>query len=179
MFFNSNQSKGKEVWAEHYAKRGVFNYGIGGDSTRQIIWRLEKGEIDVLYDSMKMIVLMIGTNNLYNDFNGGTDEEIAKAIEIIIDIMHVRFPKVKVLLLGILPRDPASSTRAQNINKMIAKLNGKGNVSFLDMSPEFQESVGKIKTDLYKADTVHLNKNGYQVWQKTMEPLFSKLLEKN
>ncbi len=171
--------KGKEVWAEYYAKRGVFNYGIGGDSTRQIIWSLEKEEIDVLYDSMKMIVLMIGTNNLNNDFNRGTDEEIAKAIEIIIDIMHVRYSKVKVLLLGILPRDPTSSKRAQNINKMIAKLNGKGNVSFLDMSPEFQESVGKIKIDLYQADKVHLNKNGYQVWQITMEPLFSKLLAKN
>jgi hypothetical protein len=97
---------------------------------------------------MKMIVLMIGTNNLNNDFNGGADEEIAKAIEIIINIMHVRFPKVKVLLLGILPRDPTSSVRAQNINKLIAKLDGKGNVSFLDMSSEFQESVGKIKTDL-------------------------------
>ncbi len=111
-----------------------------------------------------------------NDFNAGTDEEIAKAIGVIVETLHTKMPNTNVLLLGILPRDPGLSVRAQNINKLITKLSELKHTFFLDMSPQFQESVGHVKASLYQSDSVHLNKDGYQVWQKTMEPLFSKLL---
>jgi hypothetical protein len=51
--------------------------GIGGDSTRQVLWRMEHGEFDGI--TPKLGVLKIGTNHLYGDGNAGTDEEIASA----------------------------------------------------------------------------------------------------
>ena len=33
-------SEAKELFAERYGKRGAVNYGIGGDSTRQLLWRI-------------------------------------------------------------------------------------------------------------------------------------------
>jgi lysophospholipase L1-like esterase len=43
------------------------------------------------------------------------------------------------------------------------------------MSDKFQDSPGKEKAGLY-TDTIHLTKEGYQVWYETMEPLLKKLL---
>jgi lysophospholipase L1-like esterase len=43
------------------------------------------------------------------------------------------------------------------------------------MSDKFQDSPGKEKAGLFY-DTVHLTKEGYQVWYDTMEPLLKKLL---
>ena len=65
----NNKGEGIDVWNEFYAKRGGFNYGIGGDSTRQVLWRIENGEMDGL--EPKIVVFTIGGNNFYNDFNKG------------------------------------------------------------------------------------------------------------
>ena len=38
---------GKDVWDKRYAPRKAVNYGIGGDSTRQLLWRIRHGEVGV------------------------------------------------------------------------------------------------------------------------------------
>jgi hypothetical protein len=35
---------GKDVWDNRYAPLKAVNYGIGGDSTRQLLWRIQHGE---------------------------------------------------------------------------------------------------------------------------------------
>ena len=55
------EGRGKQVWAEFYAKRNAFNIGYGGDRTEHVIWRLQHGEVEGI--SPKLAVIMIGTNN--------------------------------------------------------------------------------------------------------------------
>ena len=51
-------SDGARVWNQHYANRHGYNYGIGGDRTEHVIWRIENTEFDNI--KAKVIVLMIG-----------------------------------------------------------------------------------------------------------------------
>src|SRR5262249_1763841 len=51
-----------EAWKRHYGPRKAANFGIGGDRTEHVLWRLENGTIDGL--SPRAVVLMIGTNNI-------------------------------------------------------------------------------------------------------------------
>ncbi len=51
-------SIGKDVWNKYYAPRGAYNYGIAGDQTQNVIWRIEYMELDGL--NAKVVVLMIG-----------------------------------------------------------------------------------------------------------------------
>lgn len=61
-------------------------------STRQVLWRIHNGEVEGL--NPKLVVLKIGTNNLYGDFNygdfnygdfnAGPDEEIAQGITTVV-----------------------------------------------------------------------------------------------
>ena len=53
--------KGKAVWEKTWAPLKAANFGIGGDRTEHVLWRLEHGNFDGL--KPKEIVLMIGTNN--------------------------------------------------------------------------------------------------------------------
>ena len=59
--------EGKNIFADTYARLGAVNYGIGGDSTRQLLYRIANGEVDGL--APRVVVLAIGTNNLYDDAN--------------------------------------------------------------------------------------------------------------
>jgi hypothetical protein len=38
---------GKAVWDKRYAPRKAVNCGIGGDSTRQLLWRIRHGEVGI------------------------------------------------------------------------------------------------------------------------------------
>ena len=62
------RSKGKAVWEAQYATRHAANFGIGGDRTQHVLWRMEHGELDGI--KPKVVVLMIGTNNSGKDQDG-------------------------------------------------------------------------------------------------------------
>src|SRR5947207_538308 len=92
------RGKGKGVYAEHFEPLKAANFGIGGDRTQHVLWRLQNGELDGI--KPKLAVLMIGTNNL----GGNSDEEIVDGIKAIIKELHGKSPSTKLLLLGIFPR---------------------------------------------------------------------------
>jgi len=52
---------GKAVWNLHYAPRGAYNYGIGGDTTQNVLWRIQNHEFDGI--NPKVVVLKIGKKN--------------------------------------------------------------------------------------------------------------------
>src|SRR5262249_38628661 len=115
------RSKGSNVWAKFYGERHAANFGIGGDRTQHVLWRIENGELDGI--EPKVIVLMIGTNNSKSD----SPDQISAAIEKIVGEMRTKCPKSRILLLAIFPRQRAGDTPEQmetihKVNERIAKL---------------------------------------------------------
>ncbi|CAG2166218.1 unnamed protein product [Oppiella nova] len=160
---------GKAVWAKYYAPRHAFNYGIGGDRTEAVIYRIQHQEFDGL--DPKVTVVMIGTNNAAPN----TAEDIAHGVNETVTELLSKMPNTKVILLGILPRDSLHD-KVKQVNEMIKKLNNDKNVFFLDMWSAY-ETDGVMHTELYDnpKDRLHLSTKGYEVWQQTMEPLLKKL----
>src|SRR5437762_6002371 len=62
---------GSNVWEKYYTPRHAANFGISGDRTEHVLWRIEHGELDGLHP--KVVVLMIGTNNS----NSNSPEDIS------------------------------------------------------------------------------------------------------
>ncbi|CAG2161001.1 unnamed protein product [Oppiella nova] len=163
-------SQGKEVWDKYYAPRHAYNYGISGDKTENLIHRLRNGELDGL--NPKITVLMIGTNNIGW---GDRVEDIARGVEVIVNELLAKMSDTKLILLGILPMVDSCNARVRKVNSLNKKLNNDRNVFFLDMWSSFEGTVGTQNTELYAYDRLHLNEKGYELWQKTMEPLLKKL----
>ena len=55
------RNRGSNVWNQYYAPRHAANFGISGDRTQHVLWRMDNGELDGI--KPKVVVLMIGTNN--------------------------------------------------------------------------------------------------------------------
>ena len=167
---------GKDVWDKRFAPLGAVNFGIGGDSTRQVLWRLDNGLADGL--APRVVVLKIGTNNLYDDFNSGTDAEIAEGVGAIVKKLREKLPNTKVLLCGMLPRQNEFFTnRILKINALIRKFDDGKAVRFLDLSEKFETAPGKVIAELYVPDQLHLAAKGYEVWADAMEPLLKEMLQ--
>src|SRR5205823_4872497 len=90
--------KAPHIWQHYYESRQPANFGIGGDRTEHVVWRIENGELDGIHP--KVVVLMLGTNNS----GSNTAEEIAAADKKIVGMIRAKVPEAKVLVLAIFPR---------------------------------------------------------------------------
>jgi hypothetical protein len=77
------EGSGKPVWREHFEPLKAANFGIGGDQTQHVLWRITEGkELEGIQP--KAVVLMIGTNNMRSN----NAEEIAEGITPIVHALR-------------------------------------------------------------------------------------------
>ncbi|MDQ3440682.1 MAG: GDSL-type esterase/lipase family protein [Planctomycetota bacterium] len=165
---------GKDVWERHYAKYNVANFGIGGDQTQHVLWRIENGELENI--KPKVIVLTIGTNNTA----GHDADRIAEGVTKILKTAQAK-TGAKVLLLGVFPRGENAEKGAKfrekitRINEVISKLDDGKTVRYLDLKDTFQQPDGTIPKDVMP-DSLHLSPKGYAMWAEAMDPLLTEMM---
>jgi lysophospholipase L1-like esterase len=176
------RSKGVNIWNKCYAPQHAANFGIGGDRTQHVLWRIKHGELDGI--KPKVTVLMIGTNNSGND----SPDDIAQAIKMIIDDTHAKVPETKILLLAIFPRGPRTNSIAamddaakrmeviRATNERIAKYDDGQTVKYLDIGGKFLDADGTISKDVM-ADQLHPTEKGYQIWADAMNPTLDAMMK--
>jgi len=166
---------------------GSLALGITGDGTQHLLWRLQNGELP-LDLSPEVVVLLIGTNNVYlpPQFNpNGYDfsaDEIAFAIRNIIEFIQENLPDSQLLVLGILPRglehqvDTAEKIDAVNLQlQHLVEFEGNDKLHYLDCSPVFLDNENHIDTDLME-DYLHPTPLGYQNLFEFLLPTMNNLL---
>lgn len=182
------EKNGKEVWAKTWAPLKAANFGIGGDRTEHVIWRLQHGNFDGL--KPKLVVLMIGTNNTGHTGrpaaeHGGaiytsSPEQTAAGVKMILDILGKKLPETKVLLLGIFPRGATKddAMRKQNVatNNIISGFADGKRVFYMDIGNTFLQPDGTLPK-VIMPDLLHLNATGYQMWTDAIEGKVKELMQ--
>lgn len=180
--------KGKASWEKYFAPLKAANFGIGGDRTEHVLWRLQNGNYDGL--KPKLTVLMIGTNNtghqgrpqveLKGAIYQSTAEQTAEGVSAIIKLLREKQPQMKILLLGIFPRgaDANDEKRKQNIatNSLISKLADDRTVHYQDISNTFLQADGVLSKEIMP-DLLHLNETGYEKWSQAILPKVTELMK--
>jgi lysophospholipase L1-like esterase len=164
-----------EVWDLLFTGRRVVNLGYGWDRTENVLWRLLHGEFEQV--SPKVVVLMIGTNNVPLN----TPDEIAAGVSAICDEIHQRSPVSRILLLGIFPRGEkpdANRATIEAVNQRLATLDGRGGVvTYLDIGDKFLAADRSISKDVMY-DFLHPTAKGYGIWSAAIEPTLTRLLSR-
>jgi len=175
-------ARAPEVWEKYYKPYDAANFGIGGDRTEHVLWRIAQGELDGIHP--KVVVLMIGTNNSGTH----TAQQIAAADKKIVGQIRAKLPQTKVLLLAVFPRGPRKlrdgtlddgvqrMETIRTVNAELAKLDDGKLVRYLDLGPKFLGPDGKIPNDVMP-DQLHPNAKGYQIWAAAMQPLLDEMLK--
>ncbi|HWA24235.1 MAG TPA: GDSL-type esterase/lipase family protein [Lacunisphaera sp.] len=180
-------TKAPHIWEHYYAKYQPANFGIGGDQTQHVVWRIENGELKGI--TPKVVVLMLGTNNT----GLHTGQQIAAADKKIVEMIREKIPGTKVLLLAIFPRGPRKNREgvvtydaildAQKrmaaiaaANAELAKLDDGTNVRFLDINARFMGNDGTIPYVLMP-DQLHPNAAGYQLWAEAMQSRLDEMMK--
>ena len=163
-----------DAWSRHFAPLGAVNYGIRGDGTAQVLWRVEHGELDAVRP--RAVVLMVGLNNAV--LAGDSPGDAARGVATLLAAIRAKLPAAKVLLLGVLPvLDPGNSLRVwvTEFNARVAPLADGDAVRFLDLGPRFLNPDGSRKPGLYVADRVHLADPGYDLLAAAIVPALAEM----
>lgn len=162
---------GKPVFDKYFGSMKVANFGIAGDTTQGVLWRLQNGEGQGFQP--KAVMLMIGTNNT----GSNTAEEIAEGVTAVVAELRKDFPNAKILLLGIFPRTnrPEAARKIPEINKIIAKLDDGQHVIYLDIGQKFLAEDGTIPRDIM-ADGLHPTTKGYEIWAEAVKEPLAKMV---
>ena len=166
-----------DTFQKNFAALKPQNFGIPGDTTDDVLWRVNHGELS---GHPKLRVLLIGTNDLTVD-PGRSAQETAQNIADIVKTMRLQDPSGKILVMGILPRDadndPLKGTRQakrEEINHLLAGLDNGKTVRFLDIGSRFVTKAGGVNQDLLP-DNLHPSHAGYQVWSDAIKPVVDEM----
>ena len=174
------------IWEAYYGKYHPANFGIGGDRTQNVVWRIEHGELDGI--APRVVVLLLGTNNSL-DYPAA---DIAAADRKIVGMIRARLPASKILLLGIFPRGPRDARGGpvtpdkveeaagrmrtiDAVNRELATLDDGKTVRYLDIGAVFLGQDGRIPKPIMP-DQLHPGPAGYQLWADAMRPLLDSMM---
>ena len=177
------RNRGSNVWNHYYAPRHAANFGISGDRTQHVLWRMDNGELDGI--KPKVVVLMIGTNNTGKERDKktirNTVPETIEGVQAVVTDLRKRLPGSKILLLGIFPRgatiDDPQRAQVALINTVIAKMDDGKMVKYLDIGPAFLDNDGNLPKSIMP-DSLHPNEHGFQIWADAMNPTLGKMMGK-
>ncbi len=169
-----------ENWRRNFYGWNAADFGWGGDTTQNVLWRLENGELDGV--NPKVIVLMIGTNNVGRKSPEGPDDpraaDTARGIKAVLDLCRRKAPKARIILMGITPRNDnvAVMPVINDINRRIARFADGKRIRYVNINGRLADRQDKLYEGMTAKDGLHLDVKGYQVWADAIKPILTKLL---
>ena len=146
--------------------RSAANLGVGGDRTQHVLWRLEQAPLSAI--KPKVVVVMIGTNNIYDD----SADDIVAGIRAVAELIHQQCPYSEILVLDIPPRgEPTDSARAKiaQINTELAQGVWPEHARFVRVGDQFLRADATIDLE-NMPDLLHFSQKGYAMWATAIKP---------
>jgi lysophospholipase L1-like esterase len=168
-------------WRANFFGWNVADFGWGADTTQNILWRLQNGELDGV--NPKVIILLAGTNNVGStvppEGPAAVVADVTRGIKAILDTMHARAPGATIILTAIFPRNDnlAVMPIINGINREIAGFADGRTVRLLDINSRLATADGVLLDGMMnERDRLHPTVKGYQQWADALKPLLIELL---
>eukprot|EP01024_Parvocaulis_polyphysoides_P028078 TRINITY_DN25394_c0_g1_i2.p1 TRINITY_DN25394_c0_g1~~TRINITY_DN25394_c0_g1_i2.p1 ORF type:complete len:302 (+),score=24.57 TRINITY_DN25394_c0_g1_i2:80-985(+) len=172
--------KTAEMFQGFIKKQGwnVFVSAISGDQTAQLLWRLKNGQLERDLTSVKLVFVLIGTNDLHAPAKQlSTDSKqlvnfVTERINSIVEVIQKSMVNSRIVVFGLLPRgngtveqffDPSTlqpddflinNQYTPYILQINQKLKKQYRENFLDCGRFFLTKDGNLDREMMK-DTIH------------------------
>lgn len=146
----------------------VLNRGFGGATLRELNmhWSRIAGD-----HKPSVVVLYCGENDIAE---GASIEETVGYFDSIIEKCQNTFPGIPFIYIAMKPSPNRMEfwEDYQKADSMIRKkIEMIKAVSFVDLGPTMLNDVGKLKPEIFEADSLHMNALGYEGWTEKLRPM--------
>ena len=139
-----------------------LNLGFGGSTLAACAWYFERLVVPA---KPRAVVLYAGDNDLGE---GRQPEEVYLFFVALMNKMQQHLPSVPLWFVGIKPSPfrwgIVDHILATNV-LIAAEIKRLPNTSFIDLSAVMLDKAGNPQVQLYQPDGLHLNADGYHLWQ--------------
>ncbi len=173
VFYGSSSIRLWDNIENHFNKFNILNFGFGGAFIQDCINHFEN-----LFDNIepKVIILYVGGNDLSL---GYSENKINKLFKSLLSQIRIKFPNCFIFSISIKPSkhriDKMDSIKILN-NMMKNELENISNTAFINIFDKFIDDKGKIITEYFLIDRLHLSKSGYDIWKNEVKKFLNSIL---
>lgn len=154
----------------YFPGRTILNRAFGGSSLTHLI--LYANEVIFRYQP-KQIVIYCGENDLAGSDQVTADTVVARFTSLF-GMIREKLPQTPIVYLSMKPspsRRKYLPAMQEGNRKIRSFLSLQPNTAFLDVYTAMLTETGSIRSEIFTADSLHMNKKGYALWQPLLEPL--------
>ena len=158
---------------QFFPEYSIINRGFGGSSLTDLI----RYAPDVIFPyKPKQIVIYCGEN----DFAGDTSlypSQVAQRFFDLFNLIRSRYKKVPIAYISMKPSPSRRHLMARfNVANVMIKnfLKKKRKTDYIDVYKAMLNENGQPKKEIFLADQLHMNAEGYKTWKKIIEPYLLK-----
>jgi lysophospholipase L1-like esterase len=168
VFVGSSSIKNWLDVAKDFPGRPVLNRGFGGSTLADARYYEDRV---VLRYKPRLVVLYAGDNDLAM---GRSPERILRDYRAFVSHLRAVQPGARLVYVSIKP-SPARRAllgAARRANELIRSEIGRDSLtSYLDVAGPMLDPDGQPRAELFGPDSLHLNRSGYLLWRRLLEPL--------
>jgi lysophospholipase L1-like esterase len=150
-----------------FPEHQVVNRGFGGCHMADVVFYADR--IVIPYKP-RLIVVQAGGN----DLNAGkTPQQVLADSQALVEKVRAKLPKTRIAFLSMSPSPARWSQvdKQREANRLVKEYAAKGtNLDYIDMFDAFLGSDGMPRADLFVADRLHHNAEGYKVRTQIVKP---------
>src|SRR5688572_13108340 len=165
LFIGSSSIRLWKTMADDLPEHKVINRGFGGSQIADSVHFVDR--MVVPYQPRRIVIYAGG-----NDINGGkTPEQVASDFKAFVAKVHAKLPETKIAYISIAgnPARWAQVERVKEANKLIREFTTTDKrLSFIDVFPHMLGKDGMPLPDIFVADRLHMNEEGYAIWKKVV-----------
>jgi lysophospholipase L1-like esterase len=154
---------------EDLAPLTVIPRGFGGSTMEDALYWLDR--VALAYKP-RAIVIYEGDNDTGRYMV--PPAKIAEQFQLIVKKIHEALPNARVYVIGIKPSVsrwavwPASVEANVLLKKIVAS---DKRLTYIDVATPMLQKDGKVMTDIFVEDNLHLNPSGYKIWTAAVRPV--------
>jgi lysophospholipase L1-like esterase len=165
---SSTFTKWKDI-ADYFPEHVIINRGFGGSTLVDVI----RYAYEIIFPYRpKQVVIYCGENDLASA-DSVTAAEVVSRFKTLYGMIRQNLPDAMIDFVSIKPSPSREKIqpKVKVANKEIsAFLKTQKKAAFIDIYPAMLDAGGKIRETLFIEDRLHMNREGYQIWKKIIQP---------
>lgn len=145
----------------------IINRGFGGSHLEDA--NFYAPQIVFLYKP-KLIVIYAGENDVGA---GKSVERVFDDFKKFVNLTHKNLPKTRIIVVSLKPSLARweFAPKSRELNNLIeAETKKNKRLLFVDLWSPMIDSNNEPKKEIYQADRLHINAEGYRIWRETLSP---------
>jgi lysophospholipase L1-like esterase len=118
----------------------------------------------------RLVLVYAGDNDLAE---GKSPQDVLKTFEKLVEEIQTKLPATRIAYISIKP-SPARAhliPLAREANRLIAEyVAQRKTLEFIDVFTPMLDANGLARSELFRADALHLNESGYALWKTIIAP---------